>query len=170
MAELKGELCTFCGEKKLTLREEEMDIPYFGKVFILTMECSGCNYRKADVEPAERKEPCRYTFEVTGEADLSVKVIKSGEGTVKIPHIMNIESGPASDGYVTNVEGLLEKVKSALETSAEVEEEDSAKKKIKNLIKKVNNIQLGRESVKIILEDPSGHSAIVSNKAQKSKL
>lgn len=171
MAELTGQQCTFCGENKLTLREEEVEIPFFGQVYVLSMECTGCGYRKADVEPAEEKEPCRYTFEVTSDADLNIKIVKSAEATVKIPKVITIESGPASEGYITNVEGLLEKVKSMIQSAAEAEEDDpAAKTKAKNLIKKLNKVLVGREPLKIIIEDPSGHSAIISDKAQKSKL
>lgn len=170
MAELKGQKCGLCGEDKVTMREEEMDLPYFGKVYIFSLECEGCGFRKADVEPAEEKEPCKYTFEVTSEEDLNVKIVKSGEATVKIPHIITIEPGVASEGYVTNIEGLLEKVKKMIESAAESEDDDDAKKKGKNLLKKLTNVLLGRDSLKIIIEDPSGHSAIISEKAQKGKI
>lgn len=171
MAELTGQQCAFCGENKLSLREEEVEIPFFGRVFVLSMDCTGCGYRKADVEPAEQKEPCRYTLEVTSDADLNIKIIKSAEATVKIPRVMTIESGPASEGYITNVEGLLEKVKSMIQSAADAEEDDpAAKTKAKNLIKKLNKALVGREPLKIIIEDLSGHSAIISDKAQRSKL
>jgi len=170
MSELTGQQCAFCGENKLTLREDEAEIPFFGRVFVLSMECTGCGYRKADVEPAEQKEPCRYTLDVTSDADLNIKIIKSAEATVKIPRVITIESGPASEGYITNVEGLLEKVKAMIQSAGEAEEDDSAKTKAKNLIKKLNKVLVGREPLKIIIEDPSGHSAIISDKAQKGKL
>lgn len=170
MPELKNQLCNFCGEKKLTLKEDVIEIPYFGRVYVLSMECSACNYRKSDVEPAERKEPCKYTLEVNSEDDLNIKIVKSGEATVKIPHVITIESGPASNGYITNVEGLLERVKKQIQSAGESEDDPSAKKKAKNLIKKLGKVLVGREKLKIIIEDPSGHSVIISDKAQKSKL
>ena len=170
MSELKGQLCPFCNENKCILREEEVDIPYFGRTFIFSMDCLGCGARKSDVEPAEKKEPCRYTLEVTSEDDLNIKIVKSGDATVKIPHIISMEPGPGSEGYITNIEGLLERIKKVIESSMEAEEDDAAKKKAKNMIKKLNSALLGRDTLKIILEDESGHSAIISDKAQRSKL
>ena len=170
MTELKNQQCHLCGKKELTLREEEIEIPHFGRLFVLSMDCGGCGFRKADVEPAERKEPCRYTFEIESEDDLNVKVIKSGEATLKIPHIITIEAGPTSEGYVTNVEGVLERVKKAVQSAMDAEEEDSAKTKAKNMIKKLNKAMVGREKLKIIIEDKSGNSVIISDKAQKSKI
>jgi len=170
MSEIKDQTCAFCGENKLTLREEEIDIPFFGRVFVFSAECSACGYKKSDIEPAEQKEPARYTLEVESEEDLNIKIIKSGEATIKIPRIITIESGPASDGYVTNVEGLLERVKKAIQSSADAEDDESAKKKAKVMLKKLSKVLVGRESIKIIIEDETGNSAIISDKAQKSKL
>lgn len=170
MQEIKNQDCQFCGEKKLTLREVEEDIPHFGRVFILSMECDACGYRKSDVEPAESKEPCKYTLEVESDKDLDIRIIKSGSATVKIPRVITMEPGPASSGYVTNVEGLLERVKSAIQTAAESEDDPAAKKKAKNLTKKLTKVLFGKEKLKIIIEDPTGFSAIISEKATKGKV
>ena len=158
-----------CGKKGLTLREEEVDIPYFGRVFVFSMSCTECGFRKADLEPAEKKDPASYTLEVSSEEDLNVKIVKSGAATIKIPRIITIEAGPASNGYVTNVEGLLERVKKVIQSAAEAEDDKAVVKKAKNQVKKINNVLLGRDSLKIIVSDPSGNSAIISDKAQKSK-
>ncbi len=147
-----------------------MDIPYFGKVFLFSMDCSACGYRKADVEPAEAKKPCKYTFDVASVEDLNVKVVKSGDATVKIPHIITIEPGPTAEGYVTNIEGLLDRVKKMIESSVEAEEDDEAEKKGRNMIKKLNRVLAGQDTLKIIIEDATGHSAIISDKAQKGKV
>jgi zinc finger protein len=170
MAEIKGQKCPICGENKLTLKEDEIEIPHFGRVFVMSMDCSACNYRKADVEPAERKEPCKYTFEINSEEDLNVKIVKSGEATLKIPHVITIEPGPGSEGYVTNVEGVIERVKKIIQSAGESEDDSNAKKKAKNLNKKLGKVLVGREKLKIIIEDPSGNSAIISDKAQKNKI
>ena len=166
--ELRDQLCPICMKKKCTLREEETDVPYFGKMYIFSMQCEECGYRKSDVESAEQKEPCRYTLEISQEEDLNARVVKSSEGTVKIPHIMTIESGPESEGYITNIEGLLTRVKKVLESSYEAEEEDDNKNKLKNMIKKLSKVLACHESIKITIEDPTGNSAIISNKVVKT--
>ncbi len=170
MSEIKNQPCPFCGKSKATLREEEIDVPHFGRVFVLGLQCSACGVNKSEVEPAEKKEPCKYTFEITSDDDLNVKVVKSGEATVKIPHVITMEPGPASSGYVTNIEGLLERVKKIIESAVESEDDDSKRKKAKNLVKKLNKVILGREKLKVTIEDPSGHSAIISERAVKGKL
>jgi zinc finger protein len=167
---LSGQDCPICGEKTLSLMESEKEIPYFGKVYIFSMNCTSCKYHKADVEAVERKDPCKFTFEVSSEQDMSVRIVKSSEATLKIPFIITMEPGPSSNGFVTNVEGILNRVKHAIESARDAEEEDEAKKKAKNMLKKLQKVMWGQDTLKIILEDPSGNSAIISDKAVKSKL
>ena len=167
---IAGQPCPLCHQKTLTLTEEDIEVPYFGKIALFSMTCSNCKYHKADVEAAERKDPCKYTFEINSEKDMKVRVVKSSEATVKIPHITTITPGPAAQGFVTNIEGILNRVKYQIETVRDTAEDDSDKKKAKNLLKKLLKIKWGQEKQKIIIEDPSGNSAIISDKAEKSSL
>ena len=167
---LEKQFCPICNKKALTLTEREEEVPYFGKMAIFSMTCSECKYHKADLEALEKKDPVKFTFEVTSEDDLNVRLIKSGEATIKIPHITTITPGPASQGYITNIEGLLNRVKRETETLRDSAEENTDRKKAKNMLKKIQKAMWGREKLKIILEDPTGNSAIISDKATKTKL
>ena len=160
--------CPLCNQKTLILTEREVEVPYFGKVFLFSMTCNSCKYHKADVEAREQKEPVKYEFEISSEQDMKVRVVKSSEATVKLPHLATITPGPASQGYVTNIEGILNRVKYQIEAAKEMEEDEEEKKKAKNLLKKIIRIAWGQEKQKIIIEDPSGNSAIISDKAIKS--
>ena len=162
--------CPLCHQKTLILTEREIEVPYFGKVYLFSMTCSNCKYHKADVEAMEQKEPAKYEFEISSEEDMKVRVVKSSEATVKLPHLATITPGPASQGYVTNIEGILNRVKYQIESLIEMEEVEEDKKKAKNLLKKITRITWGQEKQKIIIEDPSGNSAIISDKAIKSPL
>lgn len=167
---ISGETCPMCRQKALVLSEAEKEVPYFGKVYLFSMTCSNCKYHKADVECVEKHEPSKYTFDITSEEDMKVRVVKSSEATVKIPHITTITPGPASNGYITNIEGILSRVKKEIEVIRDTAEDDEDRKKAKNLLKKIINIMWGRQAQKIIIEDPSGNSAIISDKAVKTKL
>lgn len=167
---ITGQPCPLCHQKTLTLTEHDTEVPYFGKIAIFSMTCSNCKYHKADVEAAEKKDPCKYTFEISSEKDLKVRVVKSSEATVKIPHITTITPGTASQGFVTNIEGILNRVKYQIETLRDTSEDKADRKKAKNLLKKILKITWGQEKQKIIIEDPSGNSAIISDKAEISSL
>lgn len=167
---INGESCPVCGGKTLSLTEREDDIPYFGKVALFSMTCSSCKFHKADVESVESRPPVKVSVEVSGEKDMSIRVVKSSQAVVRIPYIADIEPGEASNGYVTNVEGLLKRVRQQVEVLRDTEEDDAAVKKAKNILKKLNRVMWGEESAKIIIEDPSGNSAILSDKAVNEKL
>lgn len=173
MEKIDNELCPLCLQKTLTLIDDEQDIPYFGKIHILSMICNNkeCNYKESDVESEESKEPCKLEFTIQNKKDFSVRVVKSGQATIKIPQMrMSVEPGVASEGYVSNVEGILHRFKKILEGQRDSAEEDSEKKTAKNLLKKLWNVECGDEELKIIIEDPTGNSAIISDKTIVTKM
>ncbi len=171
MDKVDNEKCPMCLENKLILSEEETEIPYFGKVFLFGMQCSGCGFNKSDVEAAEQKEPVRVTFTVQNKKDLNARLVKSSEASVKIPQLkMSMEPGPDSIGFVSNIEGLLNKFKKILEDERDLAEDDDARKTAKNILKKLWHVECGEMELKIVIEDPSGNSAIVSEKAVSEPL
>lgn len=167
---LEGQPCPMCHQNALTLTERDIEVPYFGKLLAFSMLCSNCKFHKADVETAQQGEPVRYTLEIESEKDMSVRIIKSGEATVKFPHLTTIEPGTVSQGYVTNIEGLLNRIKHQLEVLRDTAEDEEDKTKAKNLLKKIFRITCGEEKQKLIIEDPSGNSAIISERAKKEVL
>jgi len=167
---LPNQPCPMCMEKTLTLTEREIEVPYFGKMNAFGMTCSNCKFHKADVEALEKQEPCKWTVEINGKEDLNIRIVKSSQATVKVPYITEITPGPASIGYITNVEGILKRIKRQIESAKEAADDDNEKKAAYKLMKKVNRILWGSEKCKFIIEDPSGNSAIISDKAKKDKL
>ncbi len=168
---LENETCPVCLKKTLTLMDYKKDVPYFGTCYFFSMDCKSCNYHKADVETEKEEPPVKYTLDIGSEEDMKIRVIKSSNATVKIPHIGSIEPGAAANGYVTNVEGILNRIKRTLEQVRDnQDEDDDTRKKAKNLVKKLTRIMWGQEPAKLIIEDPTGNSAIVSDKAKKEKL
>ncbi len=171
MDQLKNQPCPVCHASKLILTEQDYNVPYFGKCYLMAMHCESCGYKMSDIETEEAKDPIRYTFEVKNKKDLNVRVVKSGQATIKIPTLkMSVEPGPASEGYVSNIEGVLEKFKKVIESERDAAEDEDVKKNAKNLLKKLWKIELGEMPIKIIIEDPSGNSAIISDKAIIEKL
>jgi zinc finger protein len=167
---LAGEMCPFCHTPHLMLSEMEKEIPYFGKVYLFSMTCTNCKYHKSDVECADHHEPCKYTLEVSCEEDMKIRVVRSSEGTIKIPRIGSIDPGESACGFVTNVEGVISRIKSQLEMLKDSDEDEEIQEKARQMIKKLNRVVWGQEKMTLVIEDPSGNSAIISDKAVKSKL
>ncbi|MBN1502059.1 ZPR1 zinc finger domain-containing protein [Candidatus Woesearchaeota archaeon] len=166
---LEKQPCPMCHTNNLTLMEARKEIPYFGVCYIFSMDCTNCNYHMSDIEAEEEQEPAKYTFDVESETDLNVRVIKSSQAVLKIPHIITITPGPISQGYITNIEGIINRVKKVVEEQRD-DEDPAVQKKAKNMLKKLQRVLWGREKLKIIIEDKSGNSAIISERAVKSKL
>ena len=167
---IENEKCPICGENTLTLTEMERDIPFFGPLAIFSMDCDNCKYHKADVEALEEHDPVKFVLEVENDEDLKIRVIKSSFALIKIAHVGSIEPGEASNGYITNVEGILNRMKRQVESIRDNSDDPSDVKKAKNIIKKLQKVLWGHEKLKITLEDPTGNSAIISDKAVKSAL
>ena len=163
--EIKGQTCPACLKPTLILRQEEIDIPYFGRTYILLMDCSSCKFRRSEVEAAEEKPPVRYTLEIDSEKDMNIRVVRSSQGTIKIPHIGSLECGDDAEGFVSNIEGVLQRFKAQIEAVKEGDDEPQVQENARNLIKKINRIIYGNQKTKMIIEDPSGNSAIISEKA-----
>jgi C4-type Zn-finger protein len=64
----------------------------------------------------------------------------------------------------------LERVKKVIQSTIDSEDDEAARKRAKNMIKKLNKVIFGKEKIKITIEDPTGNSAIISEKAVKNKL
>jgi zinc finger protein len=67
---------------------------------------------------------------------------------------MTIDPGPASNGYVTNVEGILNRVKVMLEKTRDTEDDKTKRKKAKTLLKKVQNALWGMIRLMLLLKTP----------------
>lgn len=171
MRELKNEMCPICHKNNLILIEEEKDIPYFGKCYLMSMTCEDCKYHISDVECENNNGPTKHVFVIKNKDDLNVRVVKSSEAVIKIPQLrMGVEPGNGSIGYISNIEGVLRRFKKILEDERDNAEDDNERKIAKNLLKKLWKVECGEEELKIIIEDKSGNSAIISDRAEVIKM
>ena len=65
MNKIDGEICPVCFTKNLTLIEDKQNIPHFGEIYIMSMSCSECGFRKSDVDSEENRGPVKYELEVS---------------------------------------------------------------------------------------------------------
>ena len=135
------------------------------------MNCSNCDLKKSDIECEENKGPLSYTFNITSKEDMEVRIVKSGSAKIKFPSLRTkVEPSQANEGYISNIEGVLTRLEEVLRIERDASEDKSARKTAKNLLKKIWKVKLGEIPLKIIIEDPTGNSAIVSEKAEIKKI
>ena len=165
------EHCPICEAKGTFRVKGRIDhIPYLGELMMTSASCTSCKFRHADVMCLGVRPPLRYEFQITSEEDLKVRVVKSSTGTIKLPELgVTVEPGPASEGYVSNVEGVLDRVEGAIKLAIE-KVDTSRRRRGRTKLKKLAEVRAGKRRVRLILMDPFGHSAIVEERAKKREL
>jgi len=140
--------CPICGGKNtLKAIQHIHEIPYFGKVMESTIICEKCGYRNADVMILEDRPPKLYTVKVENEKDLFTRVVRSKSGTIELEEIgVKIEPGPAAEGFITNIEGVLERVRETLLMAREFrrqEGDEEAVKKADEILQYIEDVKEG---------------------------
>jgi len=146
----------------MTTSQIEYNIDNFGAVLLDVTRCPKCGYRYSDVLSLEAREPILIQAEINSLADLDIKVIKSGTATIKIPEFgATITPGPNSEGFITNVEGVLAKVEDAL--TFMLSSADGERVKIgEKILKQIRYARNSDSHFSLIIEDPLGNSGIVA--------
>jgi len=162
--------CPLCCED-LIMKWQRDNIPYFGEIMYITAKCP-CSFRFADTMILSSKEPMRYELSVESLEDLNARVIRSTSGTIRIPEMgIVVEPGAVSDSYITNIEGVLQRVQNVLKTASKWVREDEEKfARSQELLCMLNEVIEGERKITVIIEDPLGNSAIISKKAVATKL
>ena len=158
--------CPCCNTEIQYLYKTE-NIPYFSDILIISAVCPSCGYKFVDTQLLNQADPARYTMAVETVDDLSVRVVRSMSAAIEIPELgVHISPGPSCQGFVSNVEGVLDRieqvVKGALTWGTEVEKENAAA-----LLADIVKVKSGTFPLTLILEDPCGNSGIISDKTEK---
>ncbi len=148
--------CPVCNSENLEISTYVYEVPYFGKILIEVWTCSVCGYRKSDIGTLEHGGEVRIVFPVRERKDLNALVIKSSTASIEIPELgVEVFPGPAAQGYITTVEGLLERI---LEnTPVECFDENN---ECNNFVKKIRKAMNNEINFTVILTDPYGKSSI----------
>ena len=167
--------CPICGnENSLKMMAHSSEIPYFGEHTQITMSCNSCGWRVTDFIPAEGKKAGLWTLIVSSTEHISSRVVRSSSCTVRIAELgLEVTPGSSSTGYISNVEGVLDRFASAIGTirrQADVENDEDTKTKCDELLSKIDMVKSGKLVVTLELLDPVGHSQILHEEAVSSEI
>ncbi len=158
---IKCPACNVDGIAKSIMKE--IEIPHFGKVLETTIQCEKCGFKHSDVIALEHNDPAKYTLKISKET-LSVRVVRSQSATVTIPEIgVKVEPGPKSEGYVTNVEGILTRFEGAVKKALQLFEDEQTQTNAKKTLSEIHELINGNTTATLIIDDPFGQSNIVSD-------
>jgi zinc finger protein len=124
-----------------------------------------CGFRYTDTLIMAQHKPVHYEMAVRTRDDIDARVVRSTSGTIRIPEMgVDIEPGPASESFISNIEGVLDRVADILEMVIRWNEEDKTQR-AKDLLLTIEKIKAGEFGITVIIEDPMGNSAIISENA-----
>ena len=157
--------CPMCQkEGQLAMMAHVDEIPYFGEHTQVTVLCHACGWRQTDFIPAEGRKPGGWNFEITSQKDLNARVIRSSSCTVSIPELdLEVNPGGNATGYVTNMEGLLNRFIKIIEMVRKDldESEEENMSTLRNMLRRLENAGLEGEGLLVELLDPHGLSQIL---------
>jgi len=154
-----------CKEIEYTYLTE--GIPFFSDILITGAHCE-CGFRHTDTLVLGEGDPVRWEMHIDTSEDLMVRIVRSSTCTIQVPELgVRIDPGPACEASITNVEGILQRIRETVEsvrTWAENAERECANSLLNTISKAID----GSFQFTLIMEDPEGNSAIISEKAKKA--
>ena len=159
--------CPACGIEGVAKSiMKQLEIPHFGEVMETTIQCPSCGFKHSDIIALEQNDPAKYVLEINKNT-LSVRVVRSQSATVIIHEISDkVEPGPKSEGYVTNVEGVLTRFESAVKRALNLFEDEESQKNAKNTLAQIRELIKGNSTATLIILDPFGQSNVISESVE----
>jgi zinc finger protein len=153
----------------MALSQTEYEVEHFGSVLLTVALCKNCGYKHTDITTLAAREPIVLTAKIDSLDDLNVRVIKSGTATIIIPEFAaSVTPGPYSEGYISNVEGVLAKIEDAL-TFMLSSAKGKTLQKGERMLKKIRAAREQKPNFTFVMKDPFGNSALVSPSVGKVK-
>ncbi len=162
--------CVSCGRKGVVNIVSNLELPYLGAAMQTTYICRSCGFKHSDLITLENRGALRYEAYVENEAGLSLRVVRSNSGTIRIPELgVEIEPGLASESFISNTEGILERVEEVISVLMRDAELD-VHEKCTRLLGQLESMKNGQRAFHLVVEDPYGNSAILGEGVKVTEL
>jgi len=153
----------------MTIAVYKYTVPYYGDILIHSGICSNCNYVYRNVDQLSGSEPRKVIYRVEKPEDVNALVIKSVYAKIEIPELgLTVDSGIASQGYITTVEGLILEFIDVVKSLCEEKKHEITK--CEELLEKLEKARNGELEYTIVIYDYVGISDIISNKTVREKI
>jgi zinc finger protein len=154
--------CPVCHTGNLVVRSMLYSVPFFNELAMFIVHCPECGFSHNDVFSAEQRKPSRFTLCVDDVSLLNVRVVRSGSCTYRFPEWgIDVEPGPAADAFISNVEGLLFRVRSVVETAGGFAELEEERMHASEILEEMDAALRGEFPFTLVMEDPAGVSGIL---------
>ena len=155
-------VCPVCRSTNTQVTQKILDIPHFSQFWLFHLKCADCGFKHNDMLNLEVKEPTRYVYHAENKDDYTSKIVRSANGTIRIPILgALIEPGPSADGFINNIEGILHEIRNKAKFLLRTAETRDEINKITSYIEKVDEYIEKNLPLDLIIEDPFGNSLII---------
>jgi zinc finger protein len=176
-------VCASIGNVNMIAHIDE--IPYFGEHTQVTLLCDDCGWRQTDFIPAEGKKAGGWSLVLDNEEKLRARVVRSSSCTIVLPELdLQVNPGSSSTGYVSNVEGVLNRfleIVNMVDRDLIAQFEEASEEERATMMEHMASLQnmklvmgeLGQEGASPLtleLLDPHGHSMIIHPEAVERAL
>ncbi len=163
--------CPVCNGKNTAVYSTKThDVAYFGEVLETLIECEECGFKHTDVMTIEQKDPAKHSLTITKDS-LSSRVVRSQTATVSLPEIgIKVEPGPKSEGYVSNIEGVIVRFKNATLRALNLFTDEESQKNANIVLENLEKVLNGEMETLLLIEDPFGQSAIMDIRTKTEPL
>ncbi len=152
--------CPSCGYRSLNVSFLEYEAGLAGSILINTLICETCGYKDSSIFSLKEGKTKRKKIIVKGIEDLKTKVFRSETTTIKIPELgVEITPGSKANSYITNIEGILNRVEDALQKLVTLDE--GKRKEVEEKLNEIKKIKNGDKEISVIIEDPEGKSFFI---------
>lgn len=156
------ENCPLCGAESES-QFLPYEVPFFGEILIFTAVCSSCGYHATDVLVLSEEKRKRCELVVSSEEDLNALVVRSSSGSIEIPELGVSIEPKGGEAFITTVEGILERVEDVVNL---LSRDGTGKERADEVLKRIAQIKSGETDMTLIIDDPTGNSAIISEKVK----
>jgi len=164
--------CPQCSEgDALTMLAMNSEIPYFGEHTQITVLCSSCGWKHTDFIPSDGQKPGFSSLVVDNGQKTMARVVRSSSCTIRIPELdLEVAPGGSSSGYVTNVEGVINRFETAIETIIRGDDDGMDTEIATKILDRLRLVKQGKERISVELLDPRGRSQIIHGEAISREL
>jgi zinc finger protein len=150
------------------------EIPYFGEHTQITLRCESCGWKHTDFIPSEGEKMGHWSLLIKSQEMMSARVVRSSSCTIRIPDLdLEVSPGSSSSGFVTNVEGVINRFVDAIAIILHTEGASGNSKDFANakqIIEGLSRLKIGLEQMEIEILDPRGRSQIIHKQATSRDL
>eukprot|EP00080_Pristionchus_pacificus_P017184 PDM77204.1 hypothetical protein PRIPAC_43116 [Pristionchus pacificus] len=156
-------MCMQCEDNGIT-RLMCVRIPYYKAVILMSFECQHCGFHNNEIQSGEavQEHGTEIVLKVKEQSDLRRQLVKSEYASIEVPEVELVIPAKSQPAEITTVEGVLERVTSALQSEQERRRllDPESATKIDEFCAKLNRLRELDESWTLKLHDPTGNCFI----------